>query len=151
MKATSHCILIVYHFPSSLLELLQLACVFAHQEENRDPELVRIAEGVRRDSQSDFRLDDDGVLWFGARLCVPPVPSLREEVLSEAQCSTFSVHSGGTKMYRDLRDNFWWSDMKRDIAGFVAQYLTCQQVKSIRQKYAGLLQPLSIRNGSGNM
>lgn len=48
-----------------------------------DPKLVRIAEGVRRDSQSDFRLGDDGVLWFSARLYILVVPSLREEVLSE--------------------------------------------------------------------
>lgn len=47
-------------------------------------------------------------------------------------------------MYRDLRDSFWWSDMKRDIAWFVARCLTCQQVKLVRQKYVGLLRPLSI-------
>ena len=34
--------------------------------------------------------------------------------------------------------------MKRDIADFVAQCLTCQRVKTEHQKPGGLLQPLPI-------
>ena len=29
-------------------------------------------------------------------------------------------------MYKDLKHNYWWSGMKRDIAQFVAQCLVCQ-------------------------
>ena len=47
-------------------------------------------------------------------------------------------------MYKDLRQNYWWSGMKRDIAQFVAQCLVCQQVKVKHQRPAGFLQPLSI-------
>ncbi|RVX08770.1 Transposon Tf2-2 polyprotein [Vitis vinifera] len=50
----------------------------------------------------------------------------------------------GTKMYKDLRQNYWWSGMKRDIAQFVAQCLVCQQVKAEHQRPAGSLQPLAI-------
>ena len=34
--------------------------------------------------------------------------------------------------------------MKRDVAEFVSKCFVCQQVKALRQKAAGLLQPLSI-------
>ena len=47
-------------------------------------------------------------------------------------------------MYKDLRQNYWWSGMKRDIAQFVAQCLVCQQVKVERQRPVRFLQPLSI-------
>ncbi|RVX22738.1 Retrovirus-related Pol polyprotein from transposon 17.6 [Vitis vinifera] len=68
----------------------------------------------------------------------------REELLEEAHCSKFAIHPGGTKMYKDLRQNYWWSGMKRDIAQFVAQCLVCQQVKAEHQRPTGSLQPLSI-------
>ena len=47
-------------------------------------------------------------------------------------------------MYKDLRQNYWWSGMKRDITQFVARCLVCQQVKAEHQRPAGFLQPLSI-------
>ncbi|WMV50270.1 hypothetical protein MTR67_043655 [Solanum verrucosum] len=47
----------------------------------------------------------------------------------EAHNSRYSIHPGSTKMYRDLRDVFWWNGMKRDIADFVAKFSNFQQVK----------------------
>jgi transposase InsO family protein len=47
-------------------------------------------------------------------------------------------------MYQDLRKNFWWSNMKVDIAKYVAECDTCHQVKASHLKSAGVLQPLTI-------
>ena len=44
----------------------------------------------------------DGSLWYKGRVVVPQLLDLREEILREFYCSLFAVHSGGTKMYRDL-------------------------------------------------
>nr|GEZ28124.1 putative reverse transcriptase domain-containing protein [Tanacetum cinerariifolium] len=55
-------------------------------------------------------------IWRHYLLCVPDVSSLREAILSEAHSSPFSIHSGSTKMYRDLKQNFWWNVMKQDVA-----------------------------------
>nr|GFD14777.1 retrotransposon protein, putative, Ty3-gypsy subclass [Tanacetum cinerariifolium] len=55
-----------------------------------------------------------------------------------------SVHPGSTKMYHDLKQHFWWSGMKRDVATFVSRCLICQQVKIEHQRASGLLQPLDI-------
>ncbi|RVW37560.1 hypothetical protein CK203_073903 [Vitis vinifera] len=84
----------------------------------------------------DFVLSDDGILRFRTRLCVPNDGDLRRELLEEAHCSRLAIHPGGTKMYKDLRHNYWWSGMKRDIAQFVAQCLVCQQVKAEHQRPA---------------
>nr|GFB50728.1 retrotransposon protein, putative, Ty3-gypsy subclass [Tanacetum cinerariifolium] len=80
----------------------------------------------------------------GTRLCVPNDVTLREALLTEAHSSPFSVHLGFTKMYHDLKQHFWWSGMKRDVATFVSRCLICQQVKIEHQRASGLLQPLDI-------
>ena len=54
------------------------------------------------------------------------------------------VHLGGTKMYKDLKRNFWWEVMKREVATYLSQFLTCQPVKVEHQKPPGLLQPLPV-------
>ncbi|GJR60303.1 putative reverse transcriptase domain-containing protein [Tanacetum coccineum] len=91
-----------------------------------------------------FGVDEHGVIWYGNRLCVPDDSSLREAILTEAHSSPFSIHPGSTKMYRDLKQKFWWNGMKQEVARFVAKCLTCQQVKIEHQRASGLLQPLDI-------
>ncbi|WMV33108.1 hypothetical protein MTR67_026493 [Solanum verrucosum] len=41
--------------------------------------------------------------------------------MEEAHSSRYSIHPGSTKMYRDLREVYWWSIMKRCIAKFVVK------------------------------
>ena len=45
----------------------------------------------------------NGSLWYKGRVVVPRLTDLREEILKEFHCSRFTVHLGGTKMYRNLR------------------------------------------------
>ncbi|KAL5857455.1 hypothetical protein ACOSQ3_004913 [Xanthoceras sorbifolium] len=54
------------------------------------------------------------------------------------------MHPGSTKMYRDLRTQYWWSGMKRDVVDFVNRCMTCQQVKAEHQVPSGLLQSIPI-------
>ena len=54
------------------------------------------------------------------------------------------MHPGGTKIYSDLRHQYYWRGMKRHVGDFVRRCLTCQQVKAEHQKPVGLLQPLEV-------
>jgi hypothetical protein len=56
----------------------------------------------------------------------PNVKELKDKILHEAHESTYSIHPGGNKMHHDLKATYWWFDMKRDIAGYVALCDTCQ-------------------------
>jgi hypothetical protein len=47
-------------------------------------------------------------------------------------------------MYQDLKENFWWPGMKRQVAEFVASCLTCQKVKIEHQSPAGRIQSLDV-------
>ena len=107
--------------------------------------ILLFAEEIRRISQgqkSVFRLGDYGSLWFQDRLCVPDVTEIRDVILKEAHETPYSIHPGSTKMYMDLKELFWWDNMKRDIARYVSEWHTCQRVKNEHQSPAGPLQPL---------
>ncbi|GJZ91372.1 retrotransposon protein, putative, ty3-gypsy subclass [Tanacetum coccineum] len=109
-----------------------------------DGELWAIVQNVEDGKHTEFSVDDDGVVWFEDRLCVPNDQVLREKVMTEAHSSPFTIHPGSTKMYRDLKQYFWWNGMKQDVATFVSKCMTCQQVKIEHQRASGLLQPLEI-------
>jgi hypothetical protein len=64
--------------------------------------------------------------------------------MDEAHLSKFSIHPGSTKMYQDLKQSFWWTRMRREIAKYVSECDICQRVKASHLKTAGTLQPLTI-------
>jgi hypothetical protein len=75
---------------------------------------------------------------------VPIDSEIRKTIFDEAHMRKFSIHLGSTKMYQDLKQNFWWSNMKVDIAKYVAECDTCHRMKASHLKSAGVPQPLSI-------
>ena len=62
-------------------------------------------------------------------MCVPPVEELKKKILDESHSSLHSVHPGGNKLYKDLKQTFWSSNMKQEVADYVARCLTWQRVK----------------------
>jgi hypothetical protein len=105
-------------------------------------------EGIKRRLEHEevpgFSIDQQGVLWYNGRLCVPSIEELKQLILKEAHDTPYSIHPGGTKMYQDLKEQFWWHGMKREIAFYVARCDICQRVKAEHQRPAGLLQPLKV-------
>jgi hypothetical protein len=91
-----------------------------------------------------FQVDHKEILWYKGRIVVPKDHQLRKKILDEAHLSTFSMHPGSTKMYQDLRQNFWWTRMKREIARYASECDICQRVKASHLKIASVLQPLPI-------
>nr|GFC24805.1 hypothetical protein [Tanacetum cinerariifolium] len=106
---------------------------------------IKVEEEIIRDLERlDIELYVRGQHGYWAslrdtRLVVPNDASLREALLTEAHSSPFSVHPGSTKMYHDLKQHFWWSGMKGDVAMFVSKCLIYQQVKIEHQRTSGLL------------
>ena len=80
----------------------------------------------------------------GQRMCVPEYGELKRDIIEEAHSSTYAMHPSSTKMYRTLKEHYWWNGMKKEIASFVSRCLTCQQVKTEHQRPAGKIQLLPI-------
>ncbi|GJS76240.1 putative reverse transcriptase domain-containing protein [Tanacetum coccineum] len=51
----------------------------------------------------------------------------------------YSIHPGSYKMYQDLKQLYWWPNMKANIATYVSKCLTYAKVKAEHQKSSGLL------------
>jgi hypothetical protein len=88
--------------------------------------------------------DAEGTLWFKDRLVVPNKEGLKKKILDEAHTSRYSIHSGSTKMYHDLSQQFWWTRMKRETARYVSECNTFRKVKADYMKLGGFLQLMSI-------
>ncbi|KAL4387925.1 hypothetical protein GQ457_09G030640 [Hibiscus cannabinus] len=109
-----------------------------------DQELQAIVAKMREKHDPDFFVNADSLLCFRNRVCVPSDESLRQEILQEAHNSLFSVHPGSVKMYKDLRDLYWWPGIKQAITEYVSKCLTCQKVKAEHRVPTGLLQPIEL-------
>ncbi|KAL4346328.1 hypothetical protein GQ457_17G011190 [Hibiscus cannabinus] len=99
-----------------------------------------IAEG----KPTEFRFRDEGVLCFKDRIIVHDDSEFRRTILTEAHSSPFAMHPCSTKMYRDLKGEYYWVGLKKDVAEFVSKCMVCQRVKVEHQFLSGLLQPLRI-------
>ncbi|KAL4339218.1 hypothetical protein GQ457_08G027450 [Hibiscus cannabinus] len=109
-----------------------------------DPELQKISENLDAKHNSDFSVKTYGLMYFKDRMCVPNDDGLRKEMFDEAHQSSFSIHHGSVKMYKDLKSLYWWPGMKVDITNYVSRCLTCQKVKVEHRAPTGLLQPLKF-------
>ncbi|WVZ77748.1 hypothetical protein U9M48_025575 [Paspalum notatum var. saurae] len=106
--------------------------------------MAHIREGIAEAKRDCFTLDNQGVLWFKNRLVVPKDMELRKKILGEAHESVLAMHPGSNKMYQDLKQRFWWTRMKREIAKYVSECHVCKRVKADHLKPAGMLHPLNI-------
>ncbi|GJU04433.1 putative reverse transcriptase domain-containing protein [Tanacetum coccineum] len=81
----------------------------------------------------------DGTLCLNNRSWLPCYGDLRALIMHESHKSKYSVHPGSDKMYQDMKQLYWWPNMKADIATYVSKCLTCLRVKAEHQKPSGLL------------
>jgi hypothetical protein len=109
-----------------------------------DAKIQGIKDLITEGRGPEFMEDEQGTVRFKDRICVSEIESLRETILKEAHDSDYSIHSGSTKMYQDLKQKYWWYGLKRDVAAHVAMYDVCQRVRAEHQRLAGLLHPLKI-------
>ncbi|GJX97392.1 putative reverse transcriptase domain-containing protein [Tanacetum coccineum] len=97
--------------------------------------------GMLRQDVTKERLKQhaDGTLCLNNRSWLPCYGDLRTLVMHESHKSKYSIHPGSDKMYQDLKQLYWWPNMKANIATYVSKCLTCAKVKAEHQKPSGLL------------
>ncbi|WVZ52030.1 hypothetical protein U9M48_003125 [Paspalum notatum var. saurae] len=134
----------VHYHPSKanvVADALSHQIIATHKQ---DKGMSYIRDEINDKKKSCFKLDEEGVLWFKNRLVVPKDMELRKKILEEAHTSMFTLHPGCNKMYQDLKQKFWWTRMKQEIAKYVSECDLCQRVKADHLKPAGMLQPLAV-------
>jgi hypothetical protein len=123
---------------SGLLERIKSAQPMALLEDNVKEESIGEKKRLR------MEVNSRGFQTFKGRIWVPLFDGNRELLLEEAHRTRYSIHPGATKMYADLKPQYWWPSMKNDIGLFVQKCVTCAQVKAEHQKPYGSLQQLEV-------
>ena len=83
--------------------------------QKKDEKIAAIISSIGNGKETEFTKNEDGVLYYKDRVCVPDDNDLRKAILEEAYSGSFVIHLGSTKMYQDLKVSYWWSRMKRDV------------------------------------
>jgi len=112
--------------------------------QKNDVKAEKIKGEIKLRQETPFQLREDGILAMQKRVYIPEDKDLKENILREAHESRLTVHPGSTKMFKDLKEYYWWPMMKKEIAEYVAKCAICQQVKAEHKRPAGELQPLPI-------
>ncbi|GJZ76013.1 putative reverse transcriptase domain-containing protein [Tanacetum coccineum] len=102
------------------------------------------AEKLGRLIKQIFEFRPDRTRYFGKRVWLPQFGWLRDLIMHELHKSKYSIHSRFDKMYQDLKQLYWWPNMKANIAAYVSKCLTCAKVKVEHQRPSGLLQQPEI-------
>ncbi|KAA0056287.1 reverse transcriptase [Cucumis melo var. makuwa] len=114
------------------------------RRQSEDSNLQKKLEKSKKGLEVEFELRTDGAIVKQGRLCVPNINELKNAILEEAHNSAYATHPGSTKMYITFKKTYWWPRMKQEIAEYVDRCLICQQVKPVRQRPGGFLNPLPV-------
>lgn len=71
----------------------------------------------------------NGLLFFRDRCYIPPILSLRREIVNRYHDSLTSGHPGHLKTLELVRRHYWWLGMTVFIRNYVAGCAVCQQMK----------------------
>nr|GEY38624.1 putative reverse transcriptase domain-containing protein [Tanacetum cinerariifolium] len=80
-------------------------------ENSKDPEKFR---------KEKLEPRTDGTLCFNNRSWLPCYGDLRALIMHESHKSKYYVQPGSDKMHQDLKQLYWWPNMKADIATYVS-------------------------------
>jgi hypothetical protein len=134
----------IQHETSNHLKLESVILQRIIDAQKNDEGMKHIREKIKAGKANCFQEDNQGVVWFNTRIVVPKNEEVRQQILDEAHLSRYSIHPGSTKMYQDLKQHYWWTKMKIEIARYVARCDICRRVKAIHLKATGPLQSLPI-------
>jgi hypothetical protein len=134
----------IQHGTSNHLKLESVIQQRIIDAQRNDEGMKHLHEKIEASKANCFRRDDQGIVWFKNCIVVPKNDEIRQQILDEAHLSRYSIHTGSTNMYYDLKQHYWWTKMKIEIARYVARCDTCRRVKAIHMNVAGPLQSLLI-------
>ena len=91
-----------------------------------------------------YKLGEDGLLTYKNKIYIPNVAYLRRIVMDEIHQAPYSGHPGYQKTIATSRKQYFWPEMKKDIAKYISKFMKCQQVKVEHKHPVDLLQPFPV-------
>ena len=76
------------------------------EAQKKDEKISAIVIQIGYSKETEIEVNENGVLYYKDRVCVPDDKDLRKFILEEAHNGSFAFHPGSTKMYQDLKRSF---------------------------------------------
>ncbi|CAM8882488.1 unnamed protein product [Rhodiola kirilowii] len=116
-------------------------------EDNKRSPLAEVREAIMcgESVPKGYTLVEERLL-YKRRLALPRSSIHIPELLHEFHATAPGGHGDILKTYKRLSGEFYWPDMKGDVATFVVNYDVCQRNKYQALALGGLLQPLDLPN-----
>lgn len=105
--------------------------------------MLQSTGGATKDTAADihdYRLDDDGLLYYKDRLYIPNHETLRFEIIQSVHDR---IHTGTTRTIDALLREFYWQGCGKDVQKWIASCDSCQRHKA-RNRQVGRLRPLPV-------
>ena len=71
-------------------------------------------------------MNEKGLLLYKDRLYVPNVPKIKLLILNEVHKTPYSGDPGYQKTITMLRKDYFWPNMKNELAEYIARWFECQ-------------------------
>ena len=95
-------------------------------DENYQKLQAKVAENVTESLSIGYSLNEKGLILYKDRLYIPNVPKLKLLILCEIHKTPYSGHPGYQKIITMLRKDYFWSNMKNELAEYIARCFECQ-------------------------
>ena len=76
------------------------------EAQKKDEKITAVINQIGNVKETEFTVNENGVLYYKDRVCVPDCNDLRKSILEEAHSGPFAIHPDSIKMYRDLKMSF---------------------------------------------
>jgi len=90
---------------SQLNQVINLICMTKSKKPSKKILKKRKIMQKMQAELKKLKIEDD-ILKFGHRVCTPEVAEIKE-IMKETHITLYTAHPESTKMYQDLRHNFW--------------------------------------------
>ncbi|XP_057996508.1 uncharacterized protein LOC131175848 [Hevea brasiliensis] len=87
--------------------------------------LMTLVGQIQKAKESEYEIKGDGYLYHKGRICVFDDGEIKKSIPKEAHNSFHAMHPKSTKTYQDLKAQYWWPGIKKDIVDYGAKCLIC--------------------------
>ena len=95
------------------------------QDENNRKLQAKVRENLIESLSTRYSLNEKGVLLYKDRLYIPNVPNINLLILNEIHKTPYSGHPGYQKTITMLRNDYFWPNMKNELAEYIPKCFEC--------------------------
>ena len=99
-------------------------------DENYQKLQPKVAENVTLGLNTGYSINEKGLILYKNKLYVTNVHKFKFLILNEIHKTPYSRHPSYQKTITMLQKDYFWLNMKNELAEYIARCFECQQVKT---------------------